>query len=191
MKKLLFPVVLALVAGLAPAQISGSINRNAAKVSQSIAMGDNKLEVNYTAIRFGKGQWQQLRENAQAHERFNANAERRPLGAVKTSVAVTAAGKQVPAGEYAMYFTLHEQAGWILNLKSAAGGEPIRWRMALQQTEHKSDCMLISLTPSAEDGKCSLSVSFGDQYVTVPVTVGAAEAKPADADKEGSDKEGK
>ena len=37
------------------AQISGSINRGAAKVSNSIEMGGNKLSVNYTALRFGDG----------------------------------------------------------------------------------------------------------------------------------------
>lgn len=173
MKILLATAVAAILACAAPAQISGSINRTAPVVSTSIAMGDHKLELSYTSIRFGQGAWQKVRENTQAHERFNANAEKRPIGSVKTTVAVTAAGKEVPAGEYAMYFTVNEQAGWILNLKPKAGGDAIRWRMHLQDSGHKSECMLISLLPSAEDGKCSISVNFGEQAVTVPVAVAA------------------
>ncbi|MFM1870901.1 MAG: hypothetical protein RL398_323 [Planctomycetota bacterium] len=176
MKILIASAVAALLAVAAPAQISGSINRTAPTVSQSIAMGEQKVELSYTAIRFGQGAWQKVRENTAAHERFNANAEKKPIGSVKTSVAVNAAGKEVPAGEYAMFFTVNERAGWILNLKPKAGGDAIMWRMHLQNTEHKSDCMSITLAPSAEDGKCSITVSFGDQYVTVPVTVGGSDA---------------
>ena len=69
------------------AQISGSINRGAAKVSNSIEMGGNKLSVNYTALRFGDGMWQKIKDAADRHEGFNAFAEKRPVGSVETSVA--------------------------------------------------------------------------------------------------------
>lgn len=181
MKNLLIPVVAAVLACVAPAQISGSINGNAPTVAQSITMGSNKVELTYTAIRFGQGQWQQIIENKDFHERFNAGAEKKPIGQVKLSAPITAAGKEVPAGDYAMFFTVHEQAGWILNLKPASG-ETIMWRMVLQPSKDKTECMSISLEPSAKDNVCSLTVRFGEQHVTVPVTVG--EAKKAEK-KEG------
>lgn len=177
MKTLLITATLALLCAAAPAQISGSINRNAPTVAQSISMGDNKLEVSYTAIRFGEGSWQKILENTQMHERFNAAAEKRPVGTVTTSVAVMAAGKEIPAGNYAMFFTANERAGWILNLKPKDGGDTIMWRMVLQPSEGKSECMSIALEPSAQDGKCSLTIRFGEQHVTVPVTVGSKSEK--------------
>ena len=174
MKSILITAVAAILACAAPAQISGSLNRNAPTVAQSISMGENKLEVNYTAIRFGQGSWQKILENTEMHERFNGNAEKKPVGSIKTTVAVTAAGKEIPAGEYALFFTVHEKAGWILNLKPKAGGDAIMWRMVLQPSQTKSECMGITLEPTAQDNTCSLTIRFGEQHVTVPVTVGAA-----------------
>ena len=50
------------------AQVSGSINRGAAKVTNMIEMGGNKLTVNYTALRFGQGQWQKIKDASDRHE---------------------------------------------------------------------------------------------------------------------------
>jgi hypothetical protein len=152
------------------AQISGRINIGAPKVSNTIEMGGNKLHVEYTSLRFGNGDWQKIKDNAADHERFNKGAEAKPIGTVKTTFEVNAAGRKVPAGDYAMFFTVHEQAGWILNLKPK-DGEAIRWRMALSEADAKSDCLKISLEPSAEADTCSLQIVFGGQQVTVPVTV--------------------
>lgn len=176
MKSVLSLALLAVLAGTANAQISGSINRNAPVVAQSIAMGESKLEVSYTAIRFGQGAWQKILETPAMHEGFNAGAEKKPIGKVKTSVAVTAAGKEIPAGEYTLFFTVNEKAGWILNLKPASG-DALMWRMHLSASPTKSDCMGISLEPTAKDGVCTLTIRFGEQQVTVPVTVGAKTAK--------------
>ena len=152
------------------AQISGSINRGAPTVANVISMGDHKMELSYTAIRFGEGQWQQILENEGMHERFNQLAERRPIGSVKTTCNVVTAGKAVPAGSYKMFFTVHPQAGWILNLKPE-DGDAIRWRLALTETDKMCDCMNIRLEPAAEAGTCSLTVAFGNKAVTVPVQV--------------------
>jgi hypothetical protein len=181
--KLTVLAVAALLACAAPAQISGSINRGAPVVTNAIALGSNKIELSYTSIRFGEGHWQQILENADRHESFNAAAEKKPLGTVKTSIAVTAAGKQIPAGEYAMYFTAfsrESQSGWILNLKPAQG-DPIRWRLMLKPSAEKHDCMSINLAPTSENGACKLTIAFGDQSVVVPVKVADA-AAPASAE---------
>jgi hypothetical protein len=158
------------------AQIGGSINRGAPKVSNTIEMGKDKLEVSYTAIRFGEGAWQKIKDNADRHERFNKFAASTPIGSVKTSCDLTAAGRKIPAGEYSMYFTVHKDAGWLLNLKPA-DGEPIRWRMALTDTKTKSACLKVSLEPSAKKGTCSIAITFGDKAVTVPVTIAAKKEK--------------
>ena len=154
------------------AQISGSINRGAAKVTNTIEMGDNKLEVSYTAIRFGEGRWQKMKDNKDGYERFNKFAEGKPIGNVKTTTDLSAAGRKIPAGSYKMFFTLHEQAGWLLNLKPAEG-ETIRWAMHLTDTKTSTKCLKVSLEPSDKNGTCSISITFGGQNVTVPVSVAA------------------
>lgn len=158
------------------AQISGSINRGAPKVSNTIEMGKNKLEVSYTAIRFGDGNWQKLKDNKDRHEGFNKFAPKKPVGSVKTTCDLTAAGRTVPAGEYSMYFTLHERGLWLLNLKPDEG-DAIVWGMQLKETAAKSECLKISLEPSAKNGTCSIAITFGDKAVTVPVTVATKKDK--------------
>jgi hypothetical protein len=51
------------------------------------------------------------------------------------------------------------------------------WRMVLQPSQTKSECMGITLEPTAQDNACSLTIRFGEQHLTVPVTVGAAAKK--------------
>jgi len=172
MKSLIALTCAALLTCGLQAQISGSINRGAPKVSNAIEMGDNKLEVSYTAIRFGDGQWQQIKDATDRHESFNKFAAKRPIGSVKTTCELQAAGRAVPAGAYSMYFTVSERAGWILNLQPKEG-DAIRWRMALSDTKDKSACLKVSLQPSSKNNTCSLAITFGDKAVTVPVTVAA------------------
>lgn len=152
------------------AQISGSINRGAAKVTNMITMGGNKLTVNYTALRFGQGQWQKIKDASDRHEGFNKFAARSPVGNVETSVDLTAAGRMVPAGKYSMYFTVSERAGWMLNLQPKEG-DAIRWRMVLSDAPSEAKCLKIGLDPSDKDGMCSLHIAFGKQHVMVPVSV--------------------
>ena len=182
MKPLPIAVCAALLAVAVPAQISGSINQNAPVVAHTISMGPAKLELSYTAIRFGQGAWQKILDDTSGHDKFNAFAEKTPLGSVKTSAPVMAAGKEVPAGEYSMFFTVHEQAGWILNLKPKTG-DAIRWRLVLTPSASKNECLKISLDPTAQDGTCSLTIAFGSEGVTVPVAV--KQDKPADKTKDG------
>ena len=146
----------------------GSINRGAAKVTTP-EMGGNKLSVNYTALRFGKG-WQGFKDNVDMHERFNGFAAKNPIGSVETSVDLMTAGKKVPAGKYSMFFTLSERGGWVLNLKPKEG-DTVKWRMVLTDAPSESKCLKVSLNPSAEDGMCSLHIAFGKQHVMVPVMV--------------------
>lgn len=151
------------------AQVSGSINRGASKVTNSIEMGGNTLSVKYTALRFGEGQWQKIKDATDRHEGFNKFAERSPVGTVETSVDLMAAGKKVAAGKYKMFFTVSERAGWVLNLKPEEG-KAVAWRMVLTDAPSEAKCLKIGLEPSAKNGMCSLHIAFGKQHVMVPVT---------------------
>lgn len=163
----------ALSTGLS-AQISGSINRNAAKVTNTIEMGGNKLHIAYTAIRFGEGQWKQIKDNKDSHERFNKMAEGRPIGTVETSTDLQVAGKKVAAGKYSLYFTVHAEYGWLLNVKSE-DGKVTTWGLRLSETDDKASCMQLTLAPTAKDNTASLTIAFGSMQVTVPVTVAEKE----------------
>ncbi len=170
MKSVLAFACAALMTCSLQAQVSGSINRGAAKVTNMITMGGNKLTVNYTALRFGQGQWQKIKENTERHEGFNKFAASSPVGSVETSVDLTAAGRMVPAGKYSMYFTVSERAGWMRNLQPQ-DGDAIRWRMVLSDAQAEAKCLKIGLDPSDKDGMCTLHIAFGKQHVMVPVSV--------------------
>ena len=160
----------------ASAQISGSINRDAPSVSSSISFKNNsKLSVSYTAIHFGEGQWQSILKNTRRHERFNSGAARRPLGSITTNCGVTASGKEIPAGSYSMFFTVHESAGWIMNLKNKAddAAEAIRWRMVMTETKSDNKRFKVAVSPGAETGTASITISFGKKSVSVPLKVSA------------------
>lgn len=162
--------MLGALAAPAIAQVSGSINRNVPTLSQGFHINndaEDKIELTYKAIAFGEGQWQKLKDNKDMHERFNAGAERRPIGTVSSTMACKVAGKEVPAGEYKMFFTLHEQAGWILNVKN--DDNHVMWRMAMTETDHNHTRLHISLTPGESANECHMMIAFGNQMVKVPV----------------------
>jgi hypothetical protein len=177
-----FTTILVTLSFLAPstAQISGSINRDAPSVSAAVSFKNkSKLSVNYTAIHFGEGQWQSILKNTRRHERFNSGAARRPLGSITTNSVVSASGKEIPAGDYSMFFTVHESAGWLMNLKNKKDdkAEAIRWRMVMTDTKSDNKRFKVEVNPGADTGTASITISFGKKSVSVPLKVAA----PADA----------
>ena len=173
------------------AQVSGSINRDAPVVTSSITFKDqSKLDVSYTAIHFGEGSWQSIVENEDRHERFNGFAARKPIGSVSTTKLVMAAGREIPAGDYDMYFTVSKRAGgFILNLKDkGSDADPIRWRMVLVDTDVDIKRMKIRLDPADAANAAQLTIAFGKKSVSVPVTEKSADADKSDADKAGGEK---
>jgi hypothetical protein len=177
---------MALAASAAPAQVMGQINQDAPTVSSSIKFKDGgELSLSYTAIHFGEGQWQERMKASP--DRLNSFAPTRPLGKVSTTLDVTSAGKTIPAGEYAMFFTIHQPSGsWVLNLKPAGDedAEPIRWGLRLTESGQQRKRLYIGLTAADKADEALITVAFGDQTVSVPVKPGAAaaEAKEAAAD---------
>jgi hypothetical protein len=173
-------LALAVLAVPAVAQVRGSINRDAPTVSRSVSFKNAaSLSVSYTAIRFGEGAWQGILKNTKGHEGFNKFAANKPIGSIKTSVTATASGREIPAGHYDLFFTVHEQAGFILNLKNKddENAKPIRWRMAMSDTDSKSDRFSINLEPGSKAGSCTIAFSFGKKSVSVPLKLGAAKKK--------------
>jgi hypothetical protein len=179
---------LALCAAPAATQISGSINRGAPVLEKSISFeGGDKLSLSYTAIHFGQGQWQGLLDAKDQHERFNQGAMRRPIGSVETSTTVYASGREIPAGKYDMFFSLHADAGWLLNLKSKdnADADPIRWRLVMSDSTESCKRMQFNLNAGDAKDEASLTIAFGKKKVTVPVST-KKPAPPKDEKKSGN-----
>ena len=170
------PLTLVLLAVPVVAQVKGSINRDAPTVTRSIQFKNSgALTVKYTAIHFGEGAWRGIIKNTGSHERFNKGAENRPIGSIKTTVVATASGREIPVGNYDLFFTVNERSGFILNLKNKGDSEAksIRWRMAMTETMTKNTRFDISLNPGAKAGSCSITIAFGQKSVTVPLKLGA------------------
>lgn len=169
-----FALGLALFAAPAAAQIQGGINRDAPVLEKSITFASKaKLELSYTAIHFGEGQWQGLLEAKDKHERFNEGAMKAPIGSVETSATVYAAGREIPAGQYSMFFSLHKDAGWLLNLKSKGDDDakPIQWRLVMSDSQEACKRMQFSLNAGDAKNQASLTIAFGKKQVKVPLSL--------------------
>lgn len=188
---------IAVLAVPAAAQVSGSINRDAPTVTNSIAFADgSKITIDYKAIHFGQGAWlerfEAMKGDEQRLERFNKGAAAAPIGTVTTSMPCTVAGRQVPAGSFDMFFTVSARAGWVLNLKDKGNAEApaIQWRLALKETDSQETRLKIALTAGEAANQAQVSVAFGQQAVSVPVAPTAKDAKNAPAAQDAGAKKG-
>lgn len=155
------------------AQVSGSIKRDAPTVENTIKFADGEsLTMSYTAIRFGEGQWMAYLERKDAYERFNQGAMARPIGSVTASCDLQVGQNAVPAGEYDMYFSLHEQAGWLLNLRKKGGeGDPILWRVVTVDSEQDCSRIRFDLTPGEAGDTAHINLMFGKMKMAKLVDV--------------------
>ena len=172
-------LALAIAAPAVQAQVSGSINRDAPRVTNTLEYPNGaKMTVAFTAIHFGEGMWMKAKDDAGARERLNSFAPRRPIGEVHTSIAVTAAGKTIPAGKYSLFFTVHESGVWILNLKDQANedAQAIRWGLKLAETSANRKRMHIGLAPGDKSGTAAITIAFGNMSVTVPLAAAKGDA---------------
>src|SRR5262252_7241201 len=110
------------------AQVMGSSNRNAPKITESIAFGGDKgdtIEIAYTSITWGEGQWAaQLADDATkaaTRERINGNAQKTPMGSLKCSAAILLGTQKVAAGTYKLEFLHDDSYKWQLVLAVDAG----------------------------------------------------------------------
>lgn len=168
----------ALLAAPSMAQVSGSINRDAPTVSRSIKLKNGtSISASYVAIHFGEGKWQGALKNERMRERLNNMAPKKPIGSIETNVDVVAS-KPIPAGKYDLFFTVHEQFGWILNLKNQKSDAVIRFGMKMQEKKTGSRFSL-SVDPGDKGDEASITIAFGGKAVTVPVKVAPKKAKNA------------
>jgi hypothetical protein len=173
--KSLVVAALALVVAAAPAsaQKSGSSNRNAPAVSQSITLGADTVEVNYISITWAAGQWAEQLANEATRAEFrattNKNAERAPLGSLKCSSAIQLGSTKVAAGTYKLAFTLDEAFKWQITLTSEAGAIVVP--LELKQAEEESRRLVAGLRAGEKDFTAEVAIAFGKNRCVLPITI--------------------
>src|SRR5262245_39987456 len=155
------------------AQVSGSSNRNAPKITQSIAFGNDTIEVVHTSITWGEGQWAAQLENeatrAAARARINGNAEKSPMGSLKCSVAIQIGSQKVAAGSYKLEFLLDEAFKWQLVLVGDAGNVTLPLEMKTVDEERKR--LHVGIGAGEKDFTAELAIGFGKSRCKLPVTL--------------------
>ena len=161
----------------ARAQISGTINARAPRVTTTVELGDgSKLELRYTALHYGEGKWRTISEDASERAAFNAMAQRKPVASVSTTAHVVASGNLVPPGRYDLYFTVTQDHGWELNLRKQAvnfmtmtAHHPISWHMHPEETSTLHKRLRLSLEPGDAPNSATFGFAFGTQTLTIPL----------------------
>lgn len=152
-------------------QKTGSSNRNAPKVSQTLTIGKETIKLDYTSITWGEGQWaKQLADEATkaaAKANINKAAENQPLGSFETSVAITIGGQKVAAGAYKMRFTLDDNYKWQIVLAGDAASVTVP--LDLKQVDDESKRLRVGLLAGEKDNTGEIHVAFGKQRCHIAV----------------------
>ncbi|MEM7203147.1 MAG: hypothetical protein AAF628_22995 [Planctomycetota bacterium] len=162
------------LAATLPAQVMGSINTDAPTVRAAIEFANGaEIELSYTAVRFGSGEWLGALADAERQAAFNARAEQRPIGEVKTTRSLIVAGNVVPASTYDLYFTVEGDDGWKVNLRRQ--GDPdavaIFWRLHPKGEGPAAPRLQLGLTAGAEATAAVFLLAFGERWARVPFVV--------------------
>ena len=153
-------------------QKTGSTNRNAPKVSQTLTFGkDSTIKLDYTSITWGEGQWAKQLEveatKAAAKANLNKAAENQPLGSFETNVALTIGGQKVAAGAYKLRFTLDDNYKWQIVLAGDAAS--VTLPLDLKQVDDESKRLRVGLLAGDKDSTGEIHVAFGKQRCRIAV----------------------
>lgn len=173
-KKLLGSGLLLLVmTSPALAQRSGSSNRNAPTITQTIAFGKDTIELSYTSITWGEGQWAaKLADEATkaaARANINANAEKTPLGTLKVAMPITIGTTKVAAGTYKLAFVLDDNYKWQILL--TADQTKLNVALDLKNVDEESKRLRVALRAGEKDFTAELAVGFGKSRGTLPIAI--------------------
>lgn len=162
MKKLLTFALIAALCTPAFAQKTGSSNRNAPALEQSITVGGAKMSLNYTSITWATGktmeQAMDKANGAGTREFINKAAAKAPLATFTTSVAVACGDLKLEAGDYKVYFTITEECDWQINFQGADKTQTMK--LALMDNKEESKRLMLCLYAGETEG-AGVYVAFG------------------------------
>jgi hypothetical protein len=175
MHKFLVVSLAAALCAPAFAQKSGSINRNAPTISQTVAMGDAKISLNYTALAYGMGQAFEAAmdkaNGAQAREGINTSAKKTPLGDFSTSIALKCGDLNIPAGDYKVSFTINDKAEWHINF---TGAQTLTMKLPLMDNKEMPHKRLLMCLYAGDDAGAGAYIAFGNKFAILAFEPGAA-----------------
>ena len=165
-------LLLLVVNATALGQKSGSSNRNAPTVAQTLTFGKESIELSYVSITWAAGQWaKNLSDEAtKANTRasINKSAEASPIGTFKTSSAITLGGQKVAAGTYKLRFTLDDNYKWQLVL--AGETATVTCPLDLKNVEEESRRLRVVLLAGDKDNTVEVHVAFGKNRGNLAIT---------------------
>lgn len=147
------------------AQKSGSSNRNAPAIEQSITIGANKMALNYTSITWAKGKTMEMAmdkaNGAGAREMINGNAVRAPLATFTSTVAVECGELKLDAGEYKVYFTISDDCDWNINFQGKDKDAVQTMKLPLADSPEDHARLLMCLYAADAGDGAGVYVAFG------------------------------
>jgi hypothetical protein len=147
------------------AQKSGSINRNAPTIAQTVTAGDAKISLNYTSIAWGMGQTFEAamdKENgAQAREGINNAAKRTPLGDFSTNVDLKCGELNIPAGDYKVSFTINDKTEWHINF---TGAQTLSMKLPLMDNKEQPHKKLLLCLYAGDTAGAGAYIAFGTKF---------------------------
>jgi hypothetical protein len=163
MNKLLTLTLATLLCTPAFAQKMGGANSNAPTIKQSIAMGDNSMSLDYTAITWASGETIKAimdKENgASMRKRVNNGAPNSPLATFKTSVDCACGDLQLAAGEYKVFYTITDECEWQINFQMK---DKVQTMTLPLMDSHEENKRLLMCLYAGEKG-AGVYVAFGSQ----------------------------
>jgi len=155
----------ALLSAPAMAQKMGSTNKNAPAIRQTYTVGNQSIELGYTAITWATGQWAAaLKDEASRGEwraRINDSAPKSPLGSLKLTTALNIGGVKVDPGAWKVGFTLNDEFAWQITL-IGEGGATLQVPLALKEVDESQKRLMLALAAGDEDGTAKIVVAFGN-----------------------------
>lgn len=143
------------------AQKSGSANRNAPTLKQSITTGGATISLDYISIVWGNTPAMAMDKEKGADTRamINGMAVKTPLGTFNSSVAVTCGDVTLAAGEeYKVYFTINDACDWQVNFQGKDKTQTTK--LALNDSPEESKQLLLCLY-AGDNKTAGVYVSFG------------------------------
>jgi len=161
----------------------GHSNTSAPDVSQKIAFGDKALELTYASITWAGGKWNVALSNEATRDgmrtRVNRAAAEKPLGSMSSAMDLSIGGASVAAGEYQLAFVIGDDFQWQLSLSNEQATHVID--LALSESEVKLDRLVLCMYPMSDKGDAAIWIGFGDEAVTLPLSVSAPKTSEAAA----------
>jgi hypothetical protein len=157
------PLMLGLLMAPAVAQRDGSINANAPFLRQMFTSGTTRIALAYTSLAWGQGAIVAKATDKGGYDTrrtINDLAKTRPAGTFATSVDLTCGDLKIPAGEYALAFTINDNCEWQISLTDKV---TLTMKLPLHDNKERPSPMLVCSLYAGEQGSACCYVAFGDK----------------------------